>query len=154
MKIRDGLNSDISEIIKLFEILDLKHIQNENDFKSSVDNDRYIQLLDSCFNDENYFISIAEDRGKFIGFGIGRLIKIEKHSYLRNSKVGEILYLIIDEAYKLNGFGKNILSDLENKLKQIGADRFKLRVYEFNKEACPEKVNYKKKFTIYEKIAD
>ncbi|WP_055448322.1 GNAT family N-acetyltransferase [Lacinutrix mariniflava] len=151
MKIRKGKDSDISQIINLFKILDLKHIKNQNDFKQFINLERYTYLIDKCLKEQDYFLIIAENSDKLIGFGIGRLLQIENHPFLKNKKIGEILYLVIDEEFKLNGYGKNILKTLENQLKLKGAESFELRVYNFNKEAQPEKVNYKKKFTIYEK---
>lgn len=152
MEVRSGKASDVSQIISLFKILDLKHIENQTDFRYSPNIKRYYELMEACLKDQNYCLSISEIDGILIGFGIGRLKNIINHPYLIDKKVGEILHLIIDEEYRLKGYAKNILDDLEEKLKLRGAERFEMKVYNFNKEACPEKANYERKYSIYEKL--
>ncbi len=154
MQIRQGKYSDRDQIVSLFGDLDLIHIENQNDFKSPPNIQRHNELIERCLNHKNYCLSIVELNSKIIGFGIGRLIQIVNHSYLIDKKIGEILYLIIDQEFKNKGYGKSLLEHLEGGLRNIGAERLELKVYDFNKEAFPEKANYHKKSTIYEKLVN
>ena len=152
MLIRSGLQTDFKDVIELFKILDGKHIRNRNDFKDLIDQRRYTDLLNKCHKAINHYLIVAEADNRIIGFGIGRVNIIENHSFLKNQKIGEILYLMVSDHHKKNGVGKSILENLETKLKGKEIERIEMRIYDFNKEAYPEKASYNKKFTIYEKI--
>jgi ribosomal protein S18 acetylase RimI-like enzyme len=152
MVIRLGLESDFKKVIKLFQILDKKHSKNRNDFKKSIDQKRYTDILEKCNSQTNYILTVAEKDNKIIGFGIGKVHKVENHPFLKNQIIGEILYLIVTDEFKQKGIGRSILEYLEAQLIIKKADRLELRVYNFNKEAYPERLNYEKKFTIYEKL--
>lgn len=152
MLIRLGIKSDLNEVIELFKILDEKHIRNRNDFKKSIDFKRYTDILEKCFQEVDYVLIVAEAESKIIGFGIGRVYKVQNHSFLKDHKIGEILYLVVDAKKRRTGIGRNILEYLEIHLKLKESERIELRVYNFNEEAYPESVGYHKKFTIYEKL--
>ena len=59
-------------LVELFKILDLKHIKNQKDFKQFINLERYTSLIDKCLKEQDYFLIIAENSDKLIGFGILR----------------------------------------------------------------------------------
>lgn len=153
MIIRLGTKKDFNTVLELFKSLDEKHIAKLSDFKKSISSKRYADILDRCTENENYVLTVAEQFDKIIGFGIGRILSIKNHSFLKDQKIGEMLYMLVSEKHKRKGVGKKLLDFLESDLTIKGVDIFEMRVYNFNEHTIPEKAGYVQKFTIYEKVA-
>lgn len=149
--IRSIEKRDETAVSKLLELLYLKHAQNREEFDQSKTLISSIKLIKSALKNPFYSVRVAENENATIGVAIGRTSKIENHSLYKDHIVGQILYLIVDEKYKLQGVGKQLMTHLECALMELGAEVLELRVYGFNQEAMPTQVGYKTKYTVYEK---
>ncbi|MBE7633167.1 GNAT family N-acetyltransferase [Tenacibaculum finnmarkense genomovar ulcerans] len=151
MKIRGAEKKDLKEIVNLFKLLNSKHQSNRKDFKSSIELDWYKHVLKKSYADKNYIILVAESNNKIIGFIIGKIYLIKENLLLKNNTIGEILFINVLDNYKKQGVGKKLIEKTEFKLRENGATTLEIRVYDFNKEMFPEKFNFSKKLTVYEK---
>ena len=151
--IRIGTRNDFKSVLELFKSLDEQHIVKRSDFKKSISSKRYADILDKCYEDNNYILNVAVESNDIIGFGIGRLNLIKNHPFLKDQKIGEILYMLVSDKQKKKGIGKKLLAFLESELTDKGVGLLEMRVYNFNEDAIPEKAGYLPKFTIYEKTA-
>tara|TARA_B110000977_G_C10873891_1_gene414727 strand:- start:241 stop:702 length:462 start_codon:yes stop_codon:yes gene_type:complete len=144
--------TDLHLITPLFRELDAKHIGSNKDVKRVILNKRYKSLFKNVFKKNSSYILIVNVFEKeIVGFALGKLLKVENSLIFKNQIIGEILYLAIQESYKRKGLGKKMINEIEKRLKDNGAEKIELRVYSFNKEAIPQKNNYKEKYTTYEK---
>lgn len=152
MTIRLAKREDCPFILPLFKELDAKHSRNSIDVKEEIHVDRYNILFANAFKDDsNLILSVAEENNLIIGFALAKITHIRNNFILKDSVIGEVLYVAVNEQNKRNGIGRHLMADMENRLLSKGIDKFELRVYNFNDETLPEKINYKPKFTVYEK---
>lgn len=152
MKIRVPNLEDVLPIINLFKDLDRKHIASRQDFRESIKEKRYTSLIKEAIENEEYSIFIASVDKQIIGFSIGKIKSIRNHPFLEDTNIGEIQYVAIAESYKRLGVAKSLLDSVETELRSKGANSLEMRVYSFNDEAYPTKVNYFPKYTVYEKF--
>lgn len=152
MKIRLARKEDCDAILPLFKELDAKHSKNSVDIKDYIHFERYNFLFTNVFKENsNLILSVAEDNTEVVGFALAKITQIQKNFILKDALVGEVLYVAVNEKYKRTGIGKQLMIDIEERLIEKGVDKFELRVFSFNDETLPEKVNYRPKFTVYEK---
>lgn len=152
MRIRLAKKQDFKNILPLFKELDLKHSKNSNDVREKIPEERYKRIFQSIFNEKtDYVLTVVEDYNIIIAFALGKIITLKNNLVYKNNNIGEILYVIVKDEYKMIGIGKKLMADLEVRLKSNGAKKLELRVYNFNKETLPEKVGFKPKYTVYEK---
>ncbi len=152
MNIRVPNLNDVLSIINLFKDLDRKHIASRQDFRESINERRYTSLIEEAIESEEYSIFIASADEQIIGFSIGKIRSIRNHPFLKDTNIGEIQYVAIAESYKRIGVAKSLLDSVETELRSKGANSLEMRVYSFNDEAYPTKVNYLPKYTVYEKF--
>lgn len=152
MNIRLGEIKDLNSIMPLFKELDNKHIRNSKDVREEISNNRYKSIFKAIFErNSNWVLTVTEIDSKVIGFAIGKTSTIKNHLIFKDAIIGEIIYVAIDKTYKRQGIGVQIMEDIERRLKSNGADKFELRVFNFNDETLPEKIKYKVKYVVYEK---
>ncbi len=152
MKIRLAIPEDVQGILPLFKALDEKHYRNSNDIRSEIKPERYTFLFDNTFKENsNLILSVAEENTMVIGFALAKITIMENNFILKDFRIGEVLYVAVAEQHKRNGLGKKLMIDMEHRLKEKGVNKFELRVFSFNDETFPEKINYKPKYTVYEK---
>jgi len=152
MKIRIAKRSDLEYILPLFKELDTKHVESSKDVKSTIPKERYGLMFNKIFKkDSTFILTIAIENDEVLGFALGNVRKVENRLIFVDQVIGEILYVTVKEKYKRRGIGKKIMQDLEFRLKKRGVNKFELKVFGFNKETIPEKINYRVKYTIYEK---
>lgn len=152
MKIRLARFEDLKYILPLFKELDAKHIDNSRDIKSNITDERYKRLFKNVFTkNSNLILTIAEENKTIIGFSLAKIIIINDSLIFKNLSIGEILFIAVDKSHKRKGVGRKIIADIEERLKQKGVNKFELLVFSFNDEFLPEKINYKAKYTVYEK---
>lgn len=152
MNIRLAQSLDVKFILPLFKELDAKHYRNSVDVKNNINDERYLVLFDNFFKENsNLIITVAEDNKEIIAFALSKITVVKNNFVFRDSLIGEILYLAVDKNYKRMGVATQIMSDMEDRLKSKGVDRLETRVFSFNDETFPEKINYKPKYTVYEK---
>lgn len=152
MKIRLAKVTDMKSVYYLLKKLDEKHIRNSKDIKSKIPEERYKSLFDNVYKvDSNFLLIVAEINNKIVGFALGKLTKISNNLILKDQIIGDILYVIIEDKHKRKGIGRKLMEGIEFRLKEKGANKLQLRVYSFNDETVPEKINYKPKYTTYEK---
>jgi N-acetylglutamate synthase-like GNAT family acetyltransferase len=152
MKIRLAIPEDVQAILPLFKSLDEKHSRNSSDIRDEIKLERYTFLFDNTFKENsNLILSVAEENMIVIGFALAKMTRVQNNFILKDSRIGEVLYVAVEEEYKKKGIGKQLMIDMENRLRENGVNKFELRVFSFNDETFPEKVNYKPKYTVYEK---
>jgi len=155
MKIRLANTDDIDQVLPLFVDLDTKHSLNNKDIRSIIPDDRYKRIFQDVFKRESILIlTVVEIEQKIIGFSLAKISKIHNNLILKNQIIGEILYIAIDESSKKKGIGRALMNDIEDRLTKRGATKLELRVFNFNEETLPEKLNYQPKYTVYEKYFD
>lgn len=154
MEIREVEKKDLKEIIRLFKELDGKHIKNRIDFKPTIEINRYKRILKTVFDDKNYIMIVAVLGNKVIGFSIGKIYEVKNNFVLLDQLIGEILFIVVENIFKRKGIGKLLIIELESKLLKLGANKLEIKVFDFNKEMIPEKFQYLKKITIYEKFSN
>lgn len=152
MIIRSAQRGDCPSILPLFKELDAKHFRNSVDVREEIQLERYNILFANVFkNDSNLILSVAEENNLVVGFALAKITRIEKNFILKDSVIGEVLYVAVHEEHKRNGIGRLLMADMEKRLISKDIDKFELRVYSFNDETLPEKIDYLPKFTVYEK---
>lgn len=152
MKIRLAKKEDCLSILPLFKELDAKHARNSIDVKKEIHLDRYNLLFTNVFKEEsNLILSVAEVNTLVVGFALAKITQVRNNFIFKDSVIGEVLYVAVHEEQKRNGIGRQLMTDMEQRLISKGIDKLELRVYSFNDETLPEKVNYKPKYTVYEK---
>ena len=128
--IRKLTKRDLKQVNYLVRNLYNMHVKERKDI-ISPDNRKYTE---SEFNDlfnYNYNILLgAEVNKKLIGLCIGDI-----REYVRGYKVIFISELIVDENYRKQGIGKELLKYAKQEGKQKGAKRLELSVYNFNENA-------------------
>lgn len=152
MKIRLAETKDIKQILPLFIELDVKHSNNNKDLRAIIPKERYRNIFQDVFkSNSNLILIVAEIEEKIVAFALGKIIKIQKNLLLKDQIVGEILYFAVDVKFQSKGIARVLMYEIEEKLKNSGADKIELRIFSFNGEPLPEKINYKPKYTVYEK---
>lgn len=152
MIIRPALPSDVQSILPMFKELDAKHYENCADVKNEISDKRYFILFDNYFRqNSNLIINVAEEDDKIIAFALSKITVIKDNLLFEDSVIAEILYLAVDKNCKRRGIGALIMSDMEDRLKSKGVVRCEARVFSFNDETIPQKINYKPKYTVFEK---
>lgn len=152
MKIRVALPEDVQYILPLFRELDAKHYRNSADVKNDISDRRYLILFENFFKENsNLIINVAEEDDKIAAFALSKITIIKNNLLFKDSTIGEILYLAVHENYKRKGIGAQIMLDMEDRLRSAGVIRLEAKVFKFNDETIPEKINYKAKYTVYEK---
>lgn len=152
MKIRLAKTKDISQILPLFAELDAKHSQKNKDLRTSIPEERYKKIFGEVFKTgSTLLLIVAEIEGKIIAFALGKLLIIKANLLLKDQTVGEILYFTVDINFRRKGIARVLMADIEERLINKGADKLELRIFSFNDEPLPEKINYKPKYTVYEK---
>jgi ribosomal protein S18 acetylase RimI-like enzyme len=152
MKIRIAKAEDVKQILPIFRELDAKHSSNNKDIRNVIHENRYKSIFQDIFKEEsNLILTVVEIEEKIAGFALGKLLSIHNHLMLRDQVIGEILYFAIDVNFKRKGIGRVLMNDIEERLIHSGANKLELRIFSFNEEPLPEKINYKSKYTVYEK---
>ncbi|MFH7017579.1 GNAT family N-acetyltransferase [Flavobacterium sp. FlaQc-47] len=152
MKIRLAETKDIKQILPLFIELDVKHSNNNTDLRTVIPKERYRNIFQDVFkSNSNLILIVVEIEEKIVAFALGKIIKIQNNLLLKDQIVGEILYFAVDVNFQRKGIARVLMHDIEERLKSRGADKLELRIFSFNNEPIPEKINYKPKYTVYEK---
>lgn len=152
MKIRLAETKDIKQILPLFIELDVKHSNNNKDLRSAIPKERYENIFRDVFkSNSNLLLIVVEIEEKIVAFVLGKIVKIENNLLLKDQTVGEILYFAVDVNYQRKGIARVLMREIEERFKSSGADKIELRIFSFNEEPLPEKINYKPKYTVYEK---
>jgi len=152
MIIRLAKKEDFPSILPLFKELDAKHSRNSSDMKENIAEQRYTILFFNAFTENsNLTITVAEQNTEILGFAVSKMTVIKDNLIFKDAVIGEILYVAVDNMHKKSGIGTKLMLDMEQRLKSKGVTRLELRVFSFNSETLPEKVNYKAKYTVYEK---
>jgi len=98
-----------------------------------------LSLKEMLENAEKYNgkILLAEDAGKVIGCAIGAIWNQSEKNRLEIGlhKLGEILFIYIDEEYRGQGIGKTMLQMMENYFKENGCDSVWIVVFSPNENA-------------------
>tara|TARA_R110002096_G_scaffold429949_1_gene643331 strand:+ start:12728 stop:13189 length:462 start_codon:yes stop_codon:yes gene_type:complete len=152
MEIRLAKFEDLKHILPLFKELDVKHIENNRDMKPVIKNERYKFLFMNVFKENSDFVLVvAEFENIIIGFALAKIIRIKNSLVYKDLSIGEILYVAVDQNHKRKGVGKKIILEIEKMLINKDVNKLEIRVYDFNEEMIPEKIDYKPKLTVYEK---
>ncbi len=152
MKIRLAKFEDLKYILPLFKELDAKHIDNVRDMRAVITNERYKLLFRNIFKENSDFILIvAEVKNAIIGFTLAKIIRINNNLVYKDLSIGEVLYVAVDKNYKRIGVGRELIMEIEKRLKIKGVNKLEIRVFNFNEEMKPEKLDFKAKYTVYEK---
>lgn len=153
MEIRLATQADVKSILPLFRELDAKHYRKSVDVRSDISDKRYLALFDVFFSENsNLIITVAEKDDIIVAFALSKITIIRSNLLFKDSTIGEILYLAVEEKFKRNGIGIKMMEDMEKRLIEKGSKKFELRVFAFNDETLPEKIDYKPKYTVYEKF--
>lgn len=80
---------------------------------------------------------IAIDNNKAIGLIMGLVVKYDESDYLdyKCPKKGRITELIVTKKIRSKGVGKELISKMENYLKNIGCEYISIEVFAYNKYA-------------------
>lgn len=137
IEIREFLESDRPQIIKWLEDL--------HDYLVAIDPDKRFRRepkFGQVFSDELFDyvksghgkIFIATDDGRTIGFSAGAIDKQSEKNLLEviPSKLGVISDVFVEEAYRGQGIGKQLLKKLEDHLISLSCDSLWLNVVAFN----------------------
>lgn len=152
MKVRLAETKDIKQILPLFIELDTKHSKNNKDIRDIIPKERYKNIFQDVFKTEtNLILTVAEIEEKIVAFVLAKILKIQNNLLLKDQTIGEILYFAVAKDFQRNGIARILMHDIEVRLKNRGADKIELRIFSFNEEPLPEKINYKPKYTVYEK---
>lgn len=152
MIIRLAVPGDVQSILPLFKELDAKHYENCADVKNEISDKRYLILFDNFFSqNSNLIINVAEEDDKIVAFALSKMTVIKDNLIFMDSSIAEILYLAVDRNCKRKGIGALIMSDMEDRLRSKGVVRCEARVFSFNDETIPQKINYYPKYTVFEK---
>ncbi|WP_428228687.1 GNAT family N-acetyltransferase [Flavobacterium sp.] len=152
MKIRIAETKDIKQILILFTELDIKHSNNNKDIRTSIPKERYENIFRDVFkSNSNLILLVVEIEEKIVAFALGKIVEIKNNLLLKDQTVGEILYFAVEVNFQRKGIARILMHEIEEKLKSNGADKIELRIFSFNEEPLPEKINYKPKYTVYEK---
>lgn len=152
MKIRIAETKDIKQILILFTELDIKHSNNNKDLRTSIPKERYENIFRDVFkSNSNLILLVVEIEEKIVAFALGKIVEIKNNLLLKDQTVGEILYFAVEVNFQRKGIARVLMHEIEEKLKSNGADKIELRIFSFNEEPLPEKINYKPKYTVYEK---
>lgn len=152
MRIRPATQDDLPAILPLFQDLDAKHRRSSKDIRDEIKPERYELLFNSTFKENSDLIlSVVEKEQEVIGFALAKITQVQKNFILKDSLIGEVLYVAVSERYKRGGIGRELMKDMEQRLIEKGVEKFQLRVFSFNDETFPEKADYRPKYTVYEK---
>jgi diamine N-acetyltransferase len=102
---------------------------------------------------EKYRIIVAvNDSGKILGYAIIQIQYIKDNKILKDAKVYFIDSIAIDEEYKRNGIGKEMMNWIKNEAVNNMVNRIVLNVWSFNKDAINfyDKIGMKKQAIKYE----
>ena len=106
MKIRLAKKQDFKSILPLFQNLDIKHSKNSNDVREKIPVERYKRIFQNIFKEKtNYVLTVTEDNNIIIAFALGKIITIKNSLVYKNNSIGEVLYVIVKDEYKMNGIG-------------------------------------------------
>ncbi|KVV16344.1 GNAT family N-acetyltransferase [Flavobacterium sp. TAB 87] len=152
MIIRLATPADVPSILPLFKELDAKHYENCADVNKEISDKRYFILFDNFFRqNSNLIINVAEEDDKILAFALSKMTVIKDNLLFADSVIAEIFYLAVDKNFKRRGIGALIMSDMEDRLRSQGVVRCEARTFSFNDETIPQKINYKPKYTVFEK---
>lgn len=135
MNIREYQENDRSQIEKLF--LDFGNYLEEIDDMGRIHyrDGGEIIFMDQMLKDvleNNGKIFVAENNDQIIGFISGIIEKPDlerKINTLPNDKSGRITDLYIDDKYRGQGIGKQLMIKIEDYLREIGCDVIKVEVF-------------------------
>lgn len=152
MKIRLVQTKDFNQILPLFIELDVNHSKNNKDLRDIIPKERYQNIFQDVFKtNSNLILTVAEIEEKIVAFALAKILKIQNNLLLKDQTVGELLYFAVNKDFQRKGIARILMHDIEERLKSSGADKIELRIFSFNKEPLPEKIDYKPKYTVYEK---
>lgn len=152
MKIRLAEIKDINQILPLFIELDAKHSHHNKDLRTIIPKERYKMIFQEVFKkDSPLLLLVAEIDEKIAAFALGKLLKVQDNLLLKDQTIGEILYFAVGTNFRKKGIARALMADIEKSLLNRGAHKLELRIFSFNNEPLPEKINYKPKYTVYEK---
>jgi L-amino acid N-acyltransferase YncA len=123
MKIRKANKRDIELIVQLnFQLSDF-HAKFDNYYKTGQESMKdFRKYLKEIIAKRNFRIIIAEDKGKVVGFFIGRIDKAKPS--VKPLKVGGLNTAFVCQKYRRSGIGQKMFKDLfswfqKNKIKNI-----------------------------------
>ncbi|MGM7684812.1 GNAT family N-acetyltransferase [Cytobacillus sp. Hm23] len=100
IKIRRAKESDINDLFKLVEKFATSFIPKKELF---VENINYLLL------DKSVFLRVAEYEDKLIGYCLG----FDHFTFYANGRVSWVEEIIVEEAYRNEGVGTNLMSCFE-----------------------------------------
>jgi ribosomal protein S18 acetylase RimI-like enzyme len=124
--------SDIDRLVQMETQLYQYHAKSDDRFKK-VESISKSAVEDEVSNLEYYFV-ISEEHYVF-GFIKCLEKEVKENEIVKERKYMEILDLIIEEAYRNKGYGKNLIRYIEAIAKEKQFDCVEIPVYCFNEQA-------------------
>ena len=143
MQIREAKIEDLKQITIILEQIARMHYENRPDIfrkksKKQIEKD----LIEEINDDEKNVIIATDESSKVYGILICRIKETKAHINLKNSKTLWIEELGVNEKYRKNGIGKQLMKKAEEMAKKLGCKRIELNCWNFNQNA----VNFYKAF--------
>jgi len=147
LNIRGANMEDFDKINKLFWQSDCFHYNNEPYiYEKTDDGCRTREYIESLINDENNFIIVLEKKKEVIGFLIAHKETKGHLPFHKKRKFIVLDNIVIDENYRNNGYGEQLLAYIMVIAKKGNYNDILLNVYKFNENAI--KLYEKMGFTI------
>ena len=135
--IREAQRPDLDKIIALFRQSERLHVEGHPDVFSVANADELLSIFEKFMADAAVANLVVEIDGLMIGYARYRIYQIPKSSFLKNSGAKQALIeeIVISEDWRRHGLARELILEIERRLRTLGIEYVKLSVFAFNKAA-------------------
>lgn len=133
--IRDFAFDDFESINILMNQVHELHLENRPDIYKKTDHPLGENDYKDIVQDKNSIAILAESNGEILGFCIVTIRQPSKNPVLVPRKIAYMEDLCIRQDRKKQGIGKQLYSEIINRIKNFDVDSLELMVWSFNEGA-------------------
>lgn len=136
MEIRNAKIEDLEQIVSIMmQISELHYEKTPDIFKNKTQIQVEKEVIENLNHTEKNILVATDETSKIYGILIYQVKEVINHENLKDSKVLLIKELGVDETFKRQGIGKELIEKAEKIAKKLECKRIELNVWEFNENA-------------------
>lgn len=133
--LRDFTFDDFESINILMNQVHKLHLENRPDIYVKIDTPLSENDFKNIVQNENAIAILAENNGEILGFCIVAIRQPSKNPILVPRKIAYMEDLCVRQDYQNKGLGKQLYTEVLNRIRKFDVDSLELMVWSFNEDA-------------------
>lgn len=133
--VRFAEKEELERVNEIRKIVNDVHVTGRPDIFKAGFNDELKNHIYDIWNAENKDIIVAERDGVICGFACVQYVDKPENPFMHERKFCAIEEFCVDEKFRRQGVGREIINFIRQDAKKRGLDRVELNMWEFNEDA-------------------